>query len=98
MALSAEEVRYVASLARLALSDDDVQRLAPQLSKILEYAEQVGQVAADDVVATSHPYPLHNVLREDAVAPSPPREDLLAAAPAVEDDRFVVPRIVAEEG
>ncbi|MBW3578621.1 MAG: Asp-tRNA(Asn)/Glu-tRNA(Gln) amidotransferase subunit GatC [Actinobacteria bacterium] len=98
MALSAEEVRYVASLARLALSDDEVRRLAPQLSKILEYAEQVGHVAADDVVATSHPYPLHNVLREDRVEQSLPREDLLAAAPAVEDDRFVVPRIVAEEG
>lgn len=98
MALSDEEVRYVASLARLALDDDEVGRLAPQLSRILEYAEQVGEVATEDVPATSHPYPLHNVFRDDEVRASLPREDVLAPAPEVEDDRFAVPRIVAEEG
>lgn len=98
MSLSDDEVRYVASLARLALDDDEVRRLAPQLSRILEYAEQVGEVAAEDVPPTSHPYPLRNVFRDDEVRPSLPREDVLGPAPEVEDDRFAVPRIVAEEG
>ncbi len=97
MELSADEVRHVASLARLALTDDEVDELAPQLSKILEYAEHVGEVAAHDVVPTTHPFPLHNVMRPDEPRPSLARDEVLAAAPEVEDDRFAVPRIVAEE-
>lgn len=97
MSLSSDEVRYIASLARLDVSDEEVQRLAPQLSRILEYAEKVGEVAAEDVPPTSHPYPLANVTRDDEVQPSLPRDELLAQAPEVEDDRFAVPRIVAEE-
>lgn len=97
MALSADEVRHVASLARLALTDDEVHGLARDLSSILGYAEQVGEVAADDVPATTHPFGLSNVLRADVRRDSLPRQDILAAAPAVEEDRFAVPRIVAEE-
>lgn len=97
MPLSAEEVRYVASLARLALTDEEVELIAPQLSKILDYAEQVAEVAAEDVPPTSHPYPMENVTRPDVVTASLPRHELLAAAPAAQDDRFAVPRIVAEE-
>lgn len=98
MALSDDEVRHVASLARLALSDEEVVELAPQLSAILGYAEQVGQVAAEDVPPTTHPFALTNVTRPDEPRPSMPREDVLAMAPQVEQDRFGVPRIVAEEG
>lgn len=98
MSLSADEVRHVASLARLALTDDEIEVLAPQLSDILRYAETVGEVAAEDVPATVHPFPLSNVTRADERRPSLTREEVLAAAPAVEDDRFAVPRIVAEEG
>lgn len=98
MALSDDEVRHVASLARLAVTDDEVSTFAPQLSGILELAEQVGEVAADDVPATTHPFALTNVTRPDEPRPSLPREDVLAMAPEVEQDRFVVPRIVAEEG
>lgn len=98
MALSDDEVRHVASLARLALSDAEVADLAPQLSAILDYAEQVGEVAAEDVPATTHPFALTNVTRPDDPRPSMPREDVLAMAPQVEQDRFRVPRIVAEEG
>lgn len=97
MSLTDDEVRYVASLARLALDDDEVAQLAPQLARILAYAEQVGEVAAEDVPPTAHPYALANVLREDEVGPSLERDELLAGAPEVEDDRFAVPRIVAEE-
>ncbi len=98
MALSEDEVRHVARLARLALTDDEVAALAPQLSAILGYAEQVGEVAADEVVPTTHPFALADVTRPDERTPSLPREDVLAGAPAVEQDRFAVPRIVAEEG
>lgn len=98
MALSDDEVRHVASLARLALSDEEVAELAPQLSAILGYAEQVGEVAAEDVTPTTHPFALTNVTRPDEPRPSMAREDVLAMAPQVEQDRFGVPRIVAEEG
>ncbi|MFP4148868.1 MAG: Asp-tRNA(Asn)/Glu-tRNA(Gln) amidotransferase subunit GatC [Nitriliruptoraceae bacterium] len=98
MALTEDEVRHVARLARLALTDEEVAALAPQLSAILGYAEQVGEVAADEVEPTTHPFALADVARPDVAAPSLPREDVLAGAPAVEQDRFAVPRIVAEEG
>ena len=98
MALSRDDVRHVARLARLALDDREIDALAPELSEILGYAEQVGLVAAEDVPATTHPFPLENVMRADEPRPSLPREEVLAGAPAVEDDRFSVPRIVAEEG
>jgi len=98
VALSEDEVRHVARLARLALTDDEVANLAPQLSAILGYAEQVGEVAADDVVPTTHPFALADVTRPDERRPSLPREAILAGAPQVEQDRFAVPRIVAEEG
>jgi aspartyl-tRNA(Asn)/glutamyl-tRNA(Gln) amidotransferase subunit C len=98
MSLSTDEVRHVARLARLALTDEEVADLAPQLSDILGYAEQVGEVAAGDVRPTVHPFALRDVTRPDEPRPSLPREDVLAGAPAVEQDRFAVPRIVAEEG
>jgi aspartyl-tRNA(Asn)/glutamyl-tRNA(Gln) amidotransferase subunit C len=98
VALSADEVRHVATLARLALTDDEVASLAPQLSQILAYAEQVSEVAAEDVAPTTHPFPLRNVTRADERRPSLPAAAVLAGAPEVEDDRFAVPRIVAEEG
>ena len=98
MSLSPEEVRHVASLARLALTDDEIGQLSDELSAILDYAEQVGEVAAEDVPASTHPFPLRNVLRPDERRPSLSREDVLAGAPEVEQDRFAVPRIVSEEG
>ena len=96
MSLSADEVRHVARLARLALDDEEVERLRAELSDILAYAEEVQQVAAADVPPTSHAYPLVNVLREDAPTPTLPPEEALANAPAVEDGRFRVPAILDE--
>ena len=98
MALSTDEVRHVARLARLALSDEEVAQLAPQLSAILGYAEQVGDLAADDVEPTTHPFALTDVLRPDEARPSLAAAEVLAGAPSVEEQRFAVPRIVAEEG
>lgn len=97
MALSSEQVRHVAALARLALTDDEVEALREELSQILAYAEQVGEVATHDVPPTSHPFPLANVLRADDPRPSLPVTDALAGAPRAERDRFHVPRIVVEQ-
>ena len=97
MSLSEAQVRHVARLARLALTDEEIDGLGAQLDDILAYAEKVGQVATADVAPTSHPYPLANVAHVDEARPSLPREDALANAPQVEEHRFRVPRIVGEE-
>lgn len=98
MALPPNEVRHVARLARLALTDDEIDALAPQLTAILGYAEKVGEVAVDHVEPTTHPFALTDVTRIDERRPSLDRELLLANAPHAEDHRFAVPRIVSEEG
>ena len=97
MSLTTDDVRHVARLARLALTDDEVSALGPQLSNILAYAEKVGEVAADDVPPSSHPYPLRNVYREDEARPSLSPEDAISTAPHPDQGRFSVPRIVGEE-
>jgi aspartyl-tRNA(Asn)/glutamyl-tRNA(Gln) amidotransferase subunit C len=97
MAITREEVAHLAKLARLAVTEDELDLFAGQLGVILEAVASVGQVAAEDIPPTSHAVPLTNVFRPDEVRPSLPREKVLAAAPAVEDDRFRVPRILDEE-
>lgn len=97
MALSEEQVRHVARLARLGLTDEEIASLGGDLADILSYAEKVGEVAASDVPPTSHPYPLRNVHRPDDARPSLPREEALASAPLAEEQRFRVPRIMGEE-
>jgi aspartyl-tRNA(Asn)/glutamyl-tRNA(Gln) amidotransferase subunit C len=95
--LGVDDVRRLARLARLDLTDDEAQLFAGQLDIILSAVARVGEVAADDVPPTSHAVPLTNVLRADVVRPSLPRVDVLAGAPSVEDDKFRVPRILDEE-
>lgn len=97
MALTTHEVARLATLARIALSQDELSKLAPQLDVILEAVAQVTEVAGDDVPPMSHALLLTNVFRADEVRPSLPVEAVLAGAPAVEDDRFRVPRILGEE-
>ncbi|HMQ38083.1 MAG TPA: Asp-tRNA(Asn)/Glu-tRNA(Gln) amidotransferase subunit GatC [Micropruina sp.] len=97
MALTTAEVARLAALARIDLSQDELAKLAPQLDVILDAVAQVTEVAGDDVPPMSHPLPLTNVFRADEVRPSLRVADVLAAAPAVEDDRFRVPRILGEE-
>lgn len=92
-----DDVRYLARLARLELSDQEVALFAGQLEVILSAVARVGEVAAADVPPTSHAVPMTNVLRADEVRPSLPREAVLAGAPSVEDDKFRVPRILSEE-
>lgn len=96
-AISREEVAHLARLARLAVTEDELDRFAGQLDVILQSVARVGEIAAVDVPPTSHSVPLTNVLRDDVVVPGLARQDALAAAPDTEDDRFRVPRILEEE-
>ena len=91
------DVDHVARLARLALTPEEKERFREQLGLILEHAQRVGEVAADDVIPTSHPVPRANVLRPDEHRPGLSHEDALAGAPESEADRFKVPRIVEQE-
>ncbi len=94
--ITRDDVEHVARLARLALTDDEVERLTEQLEVILENAAQVSALDTAGVPPTAHPLPLANVLRPDEPRPGVPRDDVLAMAPASEDDRFRVPRILGE--
>ncbi len=95
--ISREEVAHLADLARIDLSDEELDRLAPQLDVILDSVKSINEVAAEDVPPTSHAIPLTNVLREDVVRPGLSAEEALAGAPEVEEQRFSVPRILGEE-
>ena len=95
--LSRDEVRHLADLARIDLSDAELDHLAPQLNVILESVASIQGVAGDDVVPTSHPIPMTNVFRDDVVVPGLTAEQALSGAPAVEEQRFSVPRILGDE-
>ena len=92
------DVEHVARLARLALTPEEKERFRRQLGLILEHAEKVGEVAAENVPPTAHPIPRSNVFRRDEPRPSLTQEEALSTAPEVEDARFKVPRIIEEEG
>jgi aspartyl-tRNA(Asn)/glutamyl-tRNA(Gln) amidotransferase subunit C len=98
LALSVTEVARLGALARISLTDAELERLAPQLDLILESVAEVAKVADQDIPPTSHALPLINVFRADEVRPSLTNAQALSQAPAVEDDRFRVPRILGEEG
>jgi aspartyl-tRNA(Asn)/glutamyl-tRNA(Gln) amidotransferase subunit C len=96
--ITRDEVAHLARLARLALADDELDRLAGQLDVILGAVAQIREATdAADVPPTSHAVPLENVTRPDVVAPSLPRDKVLAGAPAAVDGRFRVPQILADE-
>jgi len=96
-AITRDEVAHLARLARIEMTDEELDHLAPQLDVILRSVAQVGEVAADDIPPTSHPLTLSNVFRADEPQPCLSPQDALSGAPAVEDDRFRVPRILGEE-
>lgn len=91
------DVAHLANLARIDLSDGELDRLAPELSAILDAVATVSSVASDDIPPTSHAVPLSNVFREDEERQCLTPEEALAGAPAVEQQRFSVPRILGEE-
>ena len=95
--ITRDEVAHLADLARIDLSDAELDHLAPQLAVILESIKSIRDVAAEDIPPTSHPLPLTNVFREDVVVPGLTAQEALAGAPEVEEQRFAVPRILGEE-
>lgn len=85
MALTAEEVRHIATLARVAVSPDEVERLQAQLSGILEHFQVLNDIDTSDVPPTAHTLNLHSVQRADDVQASLPRTEILLNAPRTED-------------
>ena len=95
--ISRDEVAHLAKLARLAVTDEELDVFASQLDQILESVAQVSAVAETDIPPTSHALPLTNVFRDDVVRPGLTQQQALSGSPAFEDGRFRVPRILGEE-
>ena len=94
--LSRADVAHVAALARLALSDEELDRYTGQLAAVLDHAQDVAALDLEGIAPTAHPFAEHTVVREDVVVAGLDRDEVLAQAPAVEDHRFSVPRIIGE--
>jgi aspartyl-tRNA(Asn)/glutamyl-tRNA(Gln) amidotransferase subunit C len=97
--ISRKDVEHLAGLARIHLSDAELDRLAPELSKIVDAVAGVSEAleGADDVEPMSHPTPIRNVFRSDDVDSCLSPDEALAGAPASEQGRFLVPKILGEE-
>ncbi len=95
--LTRDEVAHLAHLSRLAVTDEELDLFAGQLGAVLDAVAQVGKADVTDVAPTTHAVPMTNVLRPDVARPSLPREAVLAGAPATEDGRIRVPRILGEQ-
>jgi len=91
------EVRHLADLARIDLTDAELDHLAPQLAVILDSVASIADVAAEEIPPTSHAIALSNVFRADVVEPCLMPEQALSGAPAQEQQRFSVPRILGDE-
>ncbi len=96
-ALTRDDVAHLCGLARIAATDAELDRLSGQLGVILDAVARVGEVAAADVPPMSHPLPLTNVTRPDVLRPGLTPEQALAGAPASEQQRFRVPRILEQD-
>ncbi len=86
-----DQVLHVARLARLRLSDDEVERMASELSTVLEHVDRISELDLEDVEPTSHVVELENVLRPDEPRPSWPKETVLESAPDAAEGAFRVP-------
>ena len=95
--ISRDDVAQVAKLARLILSDEELDRATSQLGDILDHARDMASLDLDGVEPTAHPYPLVNVFRDDVALPSLDREEVLAVAPKAEGGMFWVPPVIGEE-
>lgn len=95
--ISRADVAHVADLARLDITEAEIELYTEQLAAVLEHAQDVESLDTAGVEPTSHPLPLVNVLRPDEVRPSLDRDEVLAQAPSAQDGRFRVPRILGEE-
>ncbi|HQT99192.1 MAG TPA: Asp-tRNA(Asn)/Glu-tRNA(Gln) amidotransferase subunit GatC [Acidimicrobiales bacterium] len=94
--LTRDDVAKVAHLARLTLSDEELDLFTDQLGQILGHADDIAALKLDGVEATAHPFGLVNVVRSDEVRASLSRDEVLAMAPDAREGRFAVPRILGE--
>jgi aspartyl-tRNA(Asn)/glutamyl-tRNA(Gln) amidotransferase subunit C len=90
-------VRHLASLSRILVTDDEVEKLAGELGVIVDSVATVNKAVSGDVVPTSHPLPMSNVFREDEIAPSFTQEEALSGAAASAEGRFKVAAILDED-
>ena len=95
--ITRDDVAHVAHLARLSLTDDELDRFTGQLAAVLDHAADVEALEVADVEPMTHPYPLVNVVRDDVVGECVDRDEVLALAPAAEDGQFRVPPVLGEE-
>ena len=95
--ISAEQVAHLANLARIALTEEEIEHLTAELGQIMQAVEKVSEVATSDVPPTSHPIPMQNVFRDDVVGQTLTTEQALAGAPESDGSRFVVSAILGEE-
>lgn len=89
-----EDVRHIAMLARISLTDKEIEMLGRQLNDIVEYIGQLKEIDTKDIEPTSHVVPLNNVCREDLIRPSLPRYDMLRNAPDSNERFYIVPKII----
>jgi len=94
--LRREDVAKVANLARLSLTDSELNQFTEQLGQILEHANDIAALNLENVIPTAHPFGLINVVREDVLRESLSRAAVLDMAPDAQDGRFAVPRIMGE--
>ena len=97
MAITRDEVAHLARLSRLALTDAELDHFAGQLDQIIAAVARVQEVAAEQIPPMTHAVPVVNVYRDDVVTPQLTPEQALACAPAAEQGRFKVPRILTED-
>jgi aspartyl-tRNA(Asn)/glutamyl-tRNA(Gln) amidotransferase subunit C len=97
MSITRDEVAHLARLSRMTLTDAELDHFAGQLDQIISAVARVQEVAADQIPPMTHAVPVVNVFRDDVEVPCLTPEQALAAAPATEQARFKVPRILTEE-
>ncbi len=94
MKISPGDVRHVAQLARVSLTDEQIGTFGRQLNDIVEYIEQLNEIDTNDIEPTSHVMPLNNIFREDVIRQSLPRLEMLKNAPDSNESFYIVPKII----
>lgn len=94
MQITSDLIKYLESLGRLSLTEEEEEKVGKELQDILTYIDMLNELDTDGVEAMSHAFPITNVLRKDEVKPSMNPEDVVANAPESQDNMFVVPKTV----
>ncbi|MDH4128841.1 MAG: Asp-tRNA(Asn)/Glu-tRNA(Gln) amidotransferase subunit GatC [Spirochaetota bacterium] len=94
MKITLEEIEKIATLARIALSNEEKEQLSNELTNILNYVEKINELDTTNVKPTAHILDIHNVFREDVVTPGMPTDDIIKLAPKSKDNFIVVPKVL----